>query len=186
MRREIVGGALKTSAADDIESERVRLEDANFGLEGEIVVEGVGDGGGLPVGGGVVESEGAVGFLLDLDDRGGLVMRARALVVKKRQTEAEGERRDDPYAPAHENGEEIGDGPLDGRVGGIMKQKLGAGVHGRVSGMAARSGIAEEHHRSIEVEAEVHFAQAGAEHGVAQAAAILGVEEKESAAAGAD
>src|SRR5580692_2011836 len=58
-------------------------------------------------------------------------------------------------------------------------------IHGWASKVAPLV-IAEEDHRSVEVEGEIHFVEAGVEHGVAEAAAVWSVEEQESAAAGSD
>src|ERR1700729_4002949 len=51
--------------------------------------------------------------------------------------------------------------------------------------MDTRSRIAEKDHRSVKVEAEIHLAESGAEHGVAEAAAIGCMEEQKTTATGA-
>ena len=44
-RGEVVGRGLEAGAADDVEGHGVGLKDADFGLQREVVVEGIADGG---------------------------------------------------------------------------------------------------------------------------------------------
>ena len=95
-----MGSRLETT--NDVEGQRIGLEDADFGLESEVVVEGVADLGGGAIGGGVVEPEGAVRVLLNFDDGGGTVARRGTYPVEKAGTTTEGEGAEDPGAAADE------------------------------------------------------------------------------------
>ena len=95
------------------------MQDADFGLEGEVVVEGIADRSGLAVGGGVVEAKGSVGLLLNFDDRGGTVPRRCAEPVENGEGTEEGKGRENPGAAAREDGKEVGEGPFGGRAGHV-------------------------------------------------------------------
>ncbi len=148
--REVIGRGLEAGAADHVEGDGVGLKNADFGLEREVVVEGVADGGGLFIADCSVETVGAVGLLLDLDEGHGAIAWGGPGPVEDRDPGTEGEGGEYPGAAASEDVEEVDHGPFDRRIAVRMaRQRSGGCVHGRTLRLAGEAGSSAAHSHAL-------------------------------------